>query len=146
MSRRAFALASLLLVAGCSSQQAQPTPAPTMPDDPCQQVIDAMPENLDGEALTQRTGTSATWGSDMVLTCGVQMPAAYKKTSEVYVVNDISWFGEEQQDGYTFTAIGREPLVAIDVPSSHSPEVNPLADLAQVMEDTTTVTGPAGKN
>lgn len=147
MSRRPLALIAAVLLAGCASQQTQPpTQSSASAEDPCRSVIDVMPDSLDGEALTDRTRTTATWGTDMVLTCGVDVPAAYKKTSEMYVVNDVAWFGEKQGDkGYVFTAVGREPLVAIAVPPTHKPEVNPLVDLAPAMNETTTVTGPAGQ-
>lgn len=60
------------------------------------------------------------------------------------VINEVAWFGEEQPNGYIFTAVGRSPLVEVTVPDTHAPEVNPLVDLADVMKQQTEVTGPAG--
>lgn len=151
MPRHTVLIAGLLVLAGCSSQ---PEPAPTQSAPPspaeqtaCQQLIAAVPDNLDGDALIERTDTTATWGVPaMTLTCGVDQPAGYNKSSEVYVINDISWYGEKQGTDYVFTAIGRDPLVQIQVPDTHSPEVNPLVDLAPVIDENSEVTGQVGNN
>lgn len=145
MPRGASALIAALLLAGCSS--ATP-PSPQNPSGSalaaCIAVIDALPDDLDGQRLSSRTPSSATWGQNMTLNCGVTRPAAYRKTSEMIVVNDVAWFAQKQDDGYLFTAVGRQPLVNISVPSTHSPEVNPLVDLAPSMLEQTTISGPAG--
>lgn len=151
MPRRELLIASLLVVAGCSSQTSTPsqtaTPSPAEPT-ACQELIDALPSNLDGDALIERTDSTATWGVPaMTLTCGVEAPAGYKRSSEVYVINDISWYGEKQDDGsYVFYSVGRDPLVQIIVPTTHSPEVNPLVDLAPVMADHTEVAEDVARN
>lgn len=104
-----------------------------------------LPPELDGDSDSGRSEFAAAWGDPQIaLRCGVAQPAAYEKTSEMVVVNGVSWFGEEQSDGYVFTAVGRTPLVEVRVPDSHWPEVNPLVDLAPVMKKQTEVTGPAG--
>jgi hypothetical protein len=60
------------------------------------------------------------------------------------VVNDVAWLPEQQDKGYLFTAVGRTPQVQVYVPNTHSPEVNPLVDLAAPMKASTTVSGAAG--
>ena len=60
------------------------------------------------------------------------------------VINEVSWFPEQQAEGYVFTAMGRTPLVEVYVPDTYAPEVNPLVDLAPVMAEKTEISGPAG--
>ena len=79
-----------------------------------------------------------------VLKCGVEVPAEYEKTSEMIVVDDVAWFGQEQSDGYTFTAVRSSRSFRCMSPIVHQPEVNPLVDLAAAMQDHTQVTGAAG--
>lgn len=148
--RRLLALAPIILVAACSSQSTQPpaSPSPTRTVAPtaCEELIAALPRNLDGDPLIETTATSAVWGTPrMQFDCDVAVPEEYKRTSEIYVINDVSWFAQEQPEGFLFTGVGREPLVSIYVPNTHTPEVNPLVDLAPVMTEWTEVTGPAAK-
>lgn len=144
MSRRALVLAAALL-AGCTSAQipaADPSPADQQA---CRDLVEALPLSLDGHENTGRSQYAAAWGDPrIVLKCGVPRPTAYEKTSEMVVVNDISWFPEQQAEGYLFTAMGRTPLVEVYVPDNYAPEVNPLVDLAPAMAQHTEVTGPAG--
>jgi hypothetical protein len=60
------------------------------------------------------------------------------------VINEVSWFPEQQAEGYVFTAMGRTPLVEVYVPDTYAPEVNPLVDLAPAMTEKTEISGPAG--
>jgi hypothetical protein len=144
VSRSALVLVAALL-AGCSSAQipaADPSPADQQA---CRTLVAALPLSLDGHENTGRSEYAAAWGDPrIVVKCGVPAPAAYEKTSEMVVINDISWFPEEQDDGYEFTAMGRTPLVTVYVPDSYAPEVNPLVDLAPAMAEHTEVTGAAG--
>lgn len=150
MPRRPLLIASLVLLAGCSSQSTNPSQS-TAPSPveltACQKLINDLPDNLDGDALVERTDTTATWGLPaMTLTCGVESPAGYKRSSEVYVINDISWYGEKTEGGYTFYSVGREPMVQMNIPDTHDPEVNPLVDLAPIMATYTEVTDQVGEN
>jgi hypothetical protein len=107
--------------------------------------VSSLPDLVDGAENSGRSEYAASWGDPrIVLRCGVATPAAYRPESELVVVNDVSWLSEEQESGYTFTAVGRTPQVEVYVPDTHSPEVNPLVDLADAVSDGTTVTGVAG--
>ncbi|MBK6761870.1 MAG: DUF3515 domain-containing protein [Micrococcales bacterium] len=143
MPRRALVL--VLLLAGCSAAQI-PAADPSPSDEaPCRALVEALPRTLDGDEDTGRSEYAAAWGDPrIVLRCGVATPAGYQKTSEMVVVNEISWFAEEQSDGYVFTAVGRSPLVQVYVPDTHQTQVNPLVDLAPAMTQHTEVSGPAG--
>ena len=100
---------------------------------------------MDGAQDTGRSEYAASWGDPrIVLRCGVATPAAYRPASEMVLVNDVAWLPEEQPEGYLFTAVGRSPQVQVYVPRTHTPEVNPLVDLADVMKERTRVSGVAG--
>ncbi len=100
---------------------------------------------MDGDGDTGRSQYAAAWGDPrIVLRCGVPTPAGYEKTSEMVVVNGVSWFAQEQTAGYLFTAVGRSPVVEVYVPDTHQPQINPLVDLAPAMSQHTQVSGPAG--
>ncbi len=144
MPRRALVLTALLL-AGCSSAAIPTSDPPADQISACRELIESLPEGVDGDVSAGRSEFAAAWGDPpIVLKCGVVVPGAYEKTSEMVVINDVAWFGEEQPDGYIFTAVGRSPLVEVTVPDTHAPEVNPLVDLADVMKQQTEITGPAG--
>ena len=105
----------------------------------------ALPEKIDGEVDSGRSEYAAAWGDPrIVLRCGVATPAAYEKTSELIAINGVSWLPEEQDRGYLFTAVGRTPQVEVYVPDIHTPEVNPLVDLAAPVKQNTEVTSAAG--
>lgn len=105
----------------------------------------SLPDLLDGQENAGRSEYAASWGDPrIVLRCGVATPAAYRPESELVVVDDVSWLAEEQESGYTFTAVGRTPQVEVYVPSTYAPEVNPLVDLAEAITAGTRVTGVAG--
>lgn len=107
--------------------------------------MSALPLTVDGAENSGRSEYAAAWGDpQIVLRCGVPTPAAYAPESEMVVVNDVAWLPQEQEKGYEFTAVGRTPQVQVYVPDNHSPEVNPLVDLADVMKAQTTVNSAAG--
>ena len=140
MPRRA-PLAAALLLAACTNAPL-PTADPPAPDQAaCRALVAALPDSLDGSENAGRSEYAASWGDPrIVLRCGVATPAAYRPDSEMVVVNSVAWFAEEQEHGYTFTAVGRTPQVEVYVPDTHSPEVNPLVDLAAPMKAGTKVT------
>lgn len=144
MPRRALVLIALVL-GGCG---AEPTPTATPPaadEAACRSLISALPAAVDGASASARSQFAAAWGDPpIVLKCGAQVPTAYEPASEMLVVDEVSWFAEQQPAGYRFTAMGRTPLVSVQVPDTHQPEVNPLVDLAPVVDQHTQVTGPAG--
>lgn len=144
MPRRA-PLAAALLLAACTSPPPPTADPPASDQGACRALVAGLPDILDGSENAGRSEYAASWGDPrIVLRCGVATPAAYRPDSEMVVVNDVAWLAEEQQSGYTFTAVGRTPQVAVYVPDAHSPEVNPLVDLAAPMKAGTTVTSAAG--
>ena len=145
MPSRAVVIPALVLLVGCSSTQVPSADPPASDQGACRTLIQSLPLTLDGDENTGRSEYAAAWGDpQIVLQCGVATPAAYRPDSEMVVVNDVAWLPEEQDKGYLFTAVGRTPQVQVYVPNTHSPEVNPLVDLAEPMKAGTTVSGAAG--
>ncbi|HQR78737.1 MAG TPA: DUF3515 family protein [Actinomycetota bacterium] len=144
MPRRALVLIALAL-GGCTAEPSPTATPPVTDEQVCRSLISAVPSTVDHEAESARSEFAVAWGDPpIVLRCGVEVPSAYGPTSEMLVVNKVSWFAQQQPDGYVFTAVGRTPLVSVQVPDTHQPEVNPLVDLAPVMLEQTQVSGPAG--
>jgi len=145
VSRRAVVAPALLLLGACSPAQVPSADPPASDQAACRTLIEALPLTLDGDENTGRSDYAAAWGDpQIVLRCGVATPAAYRPESEMVVVNDVAWLPVEQSKGYLFTAVGRTPQVEVYVPDTHSPEVNPLVDLAGPMQANTQVSGAAG--
>lgn len=120
------------------------TPPPS-DESACRTLVSALPSTVDGAGETARSEFAMAWGGPPIeLRCGVAAPDSFEPSSEMLVVDEVSWFAEKQDDGYLFTAMGRTPLVSVQVPDTHQPEVNPLVDLAPVMKQQTRVSGPAG--
>lgn len=144
MPRRALVLIALAL-GGCA---ADPVPVATPPpadEQACRTLISALPVTVDGTDETARSEFAVAWGDPpIVLKCGAEVPTSFEPASEMLVINEVSWFAEERPAGYLFTAMGRTPLVSVQVPDTHQPEVNPLVDLAAAVEQHTQVSGPAG--
>jgi hypothetical protein len=142
---RATLGACLLLLVGCSSAQVPSADPPASDQAACRDLVKSLPLALDGSENTGRSEFAAAWGDpQIVLRCGTATPAAYQPESQMVVVNDVAWLPQEQERGYLFTAVGRTPQVQVWVPDTHSPEVNPLVDLAETMKAQTQVSGAAG--
>jgi hypothetical protein len=142
--RSALAVAVALLAA-CSPSEIPSADPPASDQAACRTLVAALPDTIDGEDNSGRSEYAASWGDPrIVMRCGVATPAAYEQTSELIVINDVSWLPEEQQRGYVFTAVGRTPQVEVYVPDAHQPEVNPLVDLAAPVQQYTKVSSVAG--
>ena len=67
---------------------------------------------------------TAAWGNPPItLRCGVPLPAALTPTSELVVVNNVSWFAEPAGSATPsrFTAVRREAYVEVGVPARYAP-------------------------
>ena len=100
---------------------------------PCCSLVESLPLSLDDHENTGRSEYAAAWGDPRIVLKWRPLPVGLRKTSEMVVINEISWFPEQQAEGYVFTAMGRTPLVEVYVPDTYAPEVNPLVDLAPAM-------------
>jgi hypothetical protein len=103
------------LLAGCSPIVAL-TPAPDANNPDCAAVIVRLPAEVGGLAKRQ-TDAQATgaWGDPdaVVLTCGVEVPAA----SELPCIDKgVFWLRDDSNEAYwLFTSFGRDPAVDVVV-------------------------------
>ena len=111
----------------------------TVPDvpaasaDACTALAASLPEQLTNASRRSVTPTSpfvAAWGDPaIILRCGVPRPASYDPTSQVVLVDGISWYAESRGDAMTFTVMNRIVFIEVTVPESYAPEGNVLVDL-----------------
>jgi hypothetical protein len=89
----------------------------------CRDLVDALPDRLAGEVLSDRGDRTAEWG-DIELTCGVDKPEEYDEYSPCIQVAGVGWFvpDDELKDikgDAEATALTRTPYVALHVPAEH---------------------------
>ena len=56
-------------------------------------------------------------------------PASYDPTSQVVLVDGISWYAESRGDAMAFTVMNRTVFIEVTVPGAYAPEGNVLVDL-----------------
>jgi hypothetical protein len=134
---RAPAAAVLLtLLAGCGAGAVQvPLPRPDAATAAlCKKLHDRLPQKLHGRSRRTTTPSSplvTAWGSPaIVLRCGVPRPVALQPTSELAVLNGVSWLGVPTERPVTFTAVGRRAYVEVTVPRAYEPPGDVLIELA----------------
>jgi len=135
----------VLLTAGCSSGSngvsvAVPTPSSSAAALSCSHLDASLPHTVQGQASRTTSPDSpltAAWGDPAItLSCGVATPPALTPTSQLVVVNGVSWLPQQLTHGYRFTTVRRVANVQVDVPDAYSPEAGALADLAQPIKQT----------
>jgi hypothetical protein len=73
----------------------------------------------------------AAWGKPaVVLRCGVGTPASYRPGTDLTIVDNVGWYGDERPDDIVYTTITREPRVAVAIPRSQGSSFEILVDLA----------------
>ncbi|WP_457207552.1 DUF3515 family protein [Nocardioides sp. P5_C9_2] len=116
----ALALCLLASVSGCSDE-------PDLPDlsgsdaAACADLLDALPDRLAGEAMSDSNDRTASWG-DVELTCGVDRPEEYDEFARCIQVRRVGWFVPEAEledlaGDATATALTHTPYVALHVPA-----------------------------
>lgn len=88
----------------------------------CADLVDALPDRLADEAMTDSDDRTATWG-DIELTCGVDRPEEYDEYSPCLEVRKVGWFVpdselEDLAGDATATALTHAPYVALHVPAA----------------------------
>ncbi len=135
--RRVLAAGGLLLLAAGCGTDAVEVPGPR-PDPAAARLCDSLrsrlPHRLHGLAPRATTPTSpyvTAWGSPaLVLRCGVPRPSGLRPTSELAVINSISWLGQPTGRPVTFTAVGRLAYVEVTVPAKYAPPGDVLIELS----------------
>jgi hypothetical protein len=131
------AIGLVTLLSACSSALPvpPPDPAPSGADAyTCAAVRGRLPDEVSSAKVTavkpQSPYTSA-WGSPaIVFRCGVPTPAALMPTSQLLVVDGVSWLPEQLTKGYLFTTVGLPINIEVSVPDAYSPEANALTDIS----------------
>ncbi|MHB1614110.1 MAG: DUF3515 domain-containing protein [Actinomycetes bacterium] len=125
-----------VVLTGCSTGPVTVTvPATTAATSAaCRSLHEHLPVRVDGLSARSTTPASrsvAAWGNPaVVLRCGVPAPAGLAADSELYAVDGVSWFPQQQPGMYVFTTYGRVVNVEIQVPDRYAPQANALVDLA----------------
>jgi hypothetical protein len=81
----------------------------------------------------------AAWGKPaVVLRCGVGIPSTYRPGTDLTIVNNIGWFGDDRPDDVVYTTITRQPRAALAVPKVHGSSFEILVDLSGTLSRHTT--------
>jgi hypothetical protein len=132
-----------------------PVPSPAVAAQ-CSALVQALPDTVDGEDrrdVAPADALGAAWGDPaIVLSCGVDRPAALRRSSSCFVVDGVGWLatrhgtevtGSDQAGGtLTFTTIGRSAYVELSVPDAYQPQADPLAAVASAVSSATDQTRP----
>lgn len=117
-----LALVLAATLAGCSDP-GRSDDLPDLSDDEaaaCADLVQALPDPLAGQALTDSDDRTASWGG-LELTCGVETPEAYDEYAACIQVRRVGWFVpdselEDLTGDATATALTTTPYVALHVP------------------------------
>ncbi len=103
-----------------------PRPAPAVTAR-CAALVRTLPARLQGRprrAVRPSSSLTAAWGNPPIaLRCGVPLPAALTPTTELTVVNGVSWFPQPPGSATPtrFTEVGREGYVELTIPGRYAP-------------------------
>jgi hypothetical protein len=148
--RTSIAVAGVaVLLSACSSALPVPPPDPAPSGAAayaCAAMRGGLPDEVDSAKVTAVKPSSpytSAWGSPaIVLRCGVPKPAALTPTSQLLVVDGVSWLPEQLTKGYLFTTVGLAVNVEVSVPDAYSPEANALADISPAIKAVVPVASP----
>ncbi len=135
--RRVLAAGGLAIVlAGCGAGSVEvpvPRPNPTAMK-VCRSLHARLPAKLHSASRRATDPSSplvTAWGSPaIVVRCGVPRPVQLHPTSELVVINGVSWLGVPTTRPVTFTAVGRAAYVEVTVPTKYSPPGDVLIELS----------------
>jgi hypothetical protein len=133
-----FVAGVVLVLSACGAPTVRVTDVPS-PDQEdardCQALHADLPTTI-GNGLHQRTVKPtnpdlAAWGTPaVVLRCGVGVPATYRPGTDLTIVNNIGWYGDERPDDVIYTTITRQPRIAVAIPRTLSSSFEILVDLS----------------
>ena len=139
--RRVLAAGGLaMLLAGCAPGDVE---APVPRANPtamklCPALHAHLPFKVHGSArrtTSPRSPLVTAWGTPaIVVRCGVPRPVQLHPTSELVVINGVSWLGVPVDRPVTFTAVGRAAYVEVTVPSKYTPPGDVLIELAAAIK------------
>jgi hypothetical protein len=136
----------LLAVAGCtadpSGRPASPLDLPDLPpaDDAteaaCADLLEALPTEIDPgvvrRVVVAVAGRLAAYGEPpIVLRCGVPAP---ERIAERATVNGVEWSVRDSGAGFTWTTIGRETTLEVEIPDVYENFAELIVPLAAPVE------------
>ncbi|MFS3128895.1 DUF3515 domain-containing protein [Nocardioides sp. Bht2] len=131
---------SIVTLSACSNAVDVDAPRPPAADErACRALLDALPDSLDGDEERETDPADAlarAWGDPAtIVTCGVDMPAAFNDYSACDEVNGVGWFIDPDQAGspdspLSMTTIGITPNVRLDVPAERRPPAGVLSEVS----------------
>lgn len=135
-------LPPLALLLGACSGGAVPVEAPEVDDADaaaCADLVEALPETLAGESrreIDPSDAAAAAWGDPaIVLTCGVDEPAAYDDFASCIEIDGTGWFTPDEPladpgADIVVTELTHRPRVALLVPAEHRGQDSVLTGVA----------------
>ncbi len=103
----------------------------------CPLLVDGLPtrlHDLDARPVQSASAFVAAWGEPpVVLRCGVPRPPGFVVGAQTFVVEDVTWFVQQQAGRAVWTAVDRPVYVELSVPLRYtSGPVVPIADAVRV--------------
>lgn len=123
-----------------------PIPAPQAASPDCAKVIAALPRRLTAredpvprrEIAQPAPAATAAWGDadhdPVTLRCGIGSPAELTRTSQLMVVNGVSWFEINEGGDVSWLAVDRGVRVALTAPADIG--TGPLQQISDVLTRT----------
>ncbi|MFC7340861.1 DUF3515 domain-containing protein [Saccharopolyspora griseoalba] len=123
-----------------------PVPAPQAGSPDCAKVIDALPRELTvrdasvprREIAQPAPAAAVAWGDaehdPVTLRCGIGSPAELTRSSQLMVVNGVSWFEINEAGNVSWLAVDRGVRVALNAPADIG--TGPLQEISDVLRRT----------
>ncbi|MEV5753561.1 DUF3515 domain-containing protein [Actinoallomurus sp. NPDC052308] len=131
-----------VVAAGCGASEVE-VPVPHPPASVvslCRAFHDRLPQRLHGlkrRSTSPRSDLVTAWGSPaIVVRCGVPRPTGLHLTSQLAVINGVSWLPVPPDRPVTFTAVGRHAYVEVTVPPKYTPPGDVLNELTGAIKAT----------
>ncbi|MEV5709770.1 DUF3515 domain-containing protein [Actinoallomurus sp. NPDC052274] len=131
-----------VVAAGCGASEVEvPVPHPSASAvSLCRAFHDRLPQRLHGlrrRSTSPRSDLVTAWGSPaIVVRCGVPRPTGLHLTSQLAVINGVSWLPVPPDRPVTFTAVGRHAYVEVTVPPKYTPPGDVLNELTGAIKAT----------
>jgi hypothetical protein len=135
-----------LVVSGCTPT-INVSPGDAAADPLCARLVLAVPETVLDQPKVRASGqATAAWGeagAAITLTCGVEVPPPTTQECESIsmvtggVEQTFDWITTKDDNGWTYVSFGRDPAVAVQVPTSlgQGQPTAALVDLARAVSE-----------
>lgn len=141
-----------VLLSGCGQDAVRIDATPDPADQKtCRELLDALPAQVADQpsrTVEPDGAWGAAWGDPaIVLTCGVEPPHGFRRTSSCTTVDGVDWFLPEKQleatepRELTMTTVNRAVYVEVRMPPDYWPPATTLADVSTVIRRTVEKTG-----